>query len=360
MMFPESSRARLVVAAVAGGLVAAGVALLLAREAPANAAQAQPTAPSKSAPVATVEGQVITVEDLDGAISAELTKLEEDIYNLRKGRLDGLIGERLLAREAAARGIDVKQLIDAEVTAKAGTVTDEEVTAFFEANKARLPNRPDIKDQIRQYLLNQKGQARGQAYVAELRARAKVEVNLPAPPIRRLALNIEGAPIRGDKNAPITIVEFTDFHCPFCKRVQPTLLELLDKYKGKVRLVFKDLPLDSLHPQARKVSEAAACANDQDKFWQFHDKIFEGGPDSSPEYMRKLATDAGLDVAAFETCMQTGKHQARVQSDVELGSSLGINGTPAFFINGRSLSGAQPLEAFVKVIEEELQLLAAK
>ncbi len=359
-MLPESSRSRFIFALVAGALVAAGVGLFLTREVPADAAQTQPAPPSKSNPIATVEGQVITVEDLDGAIGAELSKLEDDIYNLRKGRLDGLIGERLLAREAAARGMDVKALIAAEVTAKAGSVTDEEVTAFFEANKARLPNRPDIKDQIQQYLMNQRAQARGQAYVAELRSKAKVEVNLPAPPIRRVALNIDGAPIRGDRNAPVTVVEFTDFHCPFCKRVQPTLVEVLDKYKGKVRLVFKDLPLDSLHPQARTVSEAAACANDQNKFWEFHDKIFEGGPDSSPEYLRKLATDSGLDVAAFTQCMESGKHRARVQSDVELGSSLGINGTPAFFINGRSLSGAQPLEAFVKIIEEELQLAGVK
>ncbi len=356
MMFPEGSRSRLVMAAVAGALVAAGVALILAREAPADAAQTQPAAPAKSGAVATVEGQVITVEELDGAISAELSKLEDDIYNLRKNRLDGLIGEKLLAREAAARGVDVQQLIATEVAAKAGSVTDEEVNAFFEANKARLPSRPDIKDQIRQYLLNQKTQARGQAYVAELRSRAKVDVNLPTPPVRRATLDIDGAPIRGDRNAPVTIVEFTDFHCPFCKRVQPTLLQILEKYPGKVRLVFKDLPLDSLHPQARKVSEAASCANDQNRFWEFHDRIFEGAPDASPEHLRRLATDAGLDVAAFEQCLQSGKHQARIQAGVELGSSLGITGTPAFFINGRPLSGAQPFEAFVKIIDEELQL----
>jgi protein-disulfide isomerase len=229
------------------------------------------------------------------------------------------------------------------------------VDGFYEANKARLPTSPDIKGQIRQYLTNQRVQARGQAFVAELRGGSKVEVRLEAPPIRRASVNTEGAPVRGNPSAPVAVVEFSDFHCPFCKRVQPTLLELLAKYPDKVKVVYMDLPLDSLHPQARRASEAARCARDQGKFWEYHDKIYGGGPDVSPEYLNRLATEIGLDVAAFEQCLASGKHRAGIQSDLDQGTRLGLSGTPAFFINGRPLSGAQPVEAFVQIIDEELR-----
>jgi protein-disulfide isomerase len=137
--------------------------------------------------------------------------------------------------------------------------------------------------------------------------------------------------------------------------VQPTLLELLAKYPQKVRIVYKDLPLPSLHPQAHRASEAGRCARDQNKFWEFHDRVFAGNPDSSAEYLRKLATEAGLNVPAFESCLASGKHNPGIQVDIDEGAQLGITGTPAFFINGRELSGAQPIEVFVKMIDEELQ-----
>jgi protein-disulfide isomerase len=310
--------------------------------------------------VALVEGQPITMEELEKSLGTSLTKLEQDIYTLKRDRLEAMIGEKLLSREAARRGIDVKALVDTEITAKAGTVTDEEVNAFYESNKARLPNAADIKSQIKQYLTNQRVQTRGQAFVAELRSGAKVDVTLPSPPVRRAALSIEGAPVRGNPAAPVTIVEFSDFHCPYCKRVQPTLLELLSKYPDKVRIVYKDLPLESLHPQARRASEAARCARDQNKFWEYHDKIYAGGPDVTPENLRKMATEIGLDVGAFETCLASGKHLPGIQTDVSQGSELGLSGTPAFFVNGRPLSGAQPTEAFSRIIDEELQTQGSK
>jgi protein-disulfide isomerase len=182
-----------------------------------------------------------------------------------------------------------------------------------------------------------------------------VEVSLATPPVRRTALQIDGAPVRGNPSAPITVVEFSDFHCPYCKRVQPTLMELLNRYPDKVRIVYMDLPIDSLHPQAARASEAARCARDQGKFWEYHDRIYAGGPDTTPEYLRKMAAEVGLDVGAFEQCLASGKHKEGIQADLQQASRLGLNGTPAFFVNGRPLSGAQPIEAFVQLIDEELQ-----
>lgn len=136
--------------------------------------------------------------------------------------------------------------------------------------------------------------------------------------------------------------------------VQPTLAELLSKYDEKIKVVHRDYPIDQLHPAARKAHEAARCANDQGKFWAYHDLLYNNAPKASPEQLKAYAKEVGLDLAAFEQCFSSGKYQAAVQKDVEDGTRAGVTGTPAFFINGRVLSGAQPLESFVQIIEDEL------
>jgi protein-disulfide isomerase len=154
--------------------------------------------------------------------------------------------------------------------------------------------------------------------------------------------------------APVTIVEFSDFHCPFCKRVLPTLDAITQRYGDRVRLVFRDYPLEQLHPGASKAHVAARCANDQGKFWAFHDLLFDKAPRSSDNDVKAYAQQLGMDVSAFERCLGSGKYEAAIQRDVQEGARLGVTGTPAFFINGRLLSGAQPLEAFTQVIDDEL------
>jgi protein-disulfide isomerase len=291
--------------------------------------------------VATIDGEKITEAELDRAVGPELGKLEQQMYELRQRRLDALIGEKLIERE---------------VDAKVAPVTDEDVTRFFEANKSRLPNAPNIRDQIRQYLAMQRQEEARDDFIGTLRSASAVAVTLAAPPVRRAEITVDNSPVRGDASAPVTIVEFSDFHCPFCRTVQPTLLQLLDRYPGKVRIVYKDLPLDGLHPNARQASEAARCANEQGKFWQYHDALYSSaaGTDVSVEALSGLATKTGLDVAAFKQCLEADRHAAGIQRDMEQAERLGLSGTPAFFVNGRLLTGAQPLEGFTKIIDEEL------
>ncbi len=140
----------------------------------------------------------------------------------------------------------------------------------------------------------------------------------------------------------MTLVESSDFHCPFCKRVQPTLTQLLERYPGKVKLVYRDFPLDSLHPEARRAAEAARCAHDQGKFWEYQTLLFAGPASATPEELDRYAGQAGLDTASFGHCLSGGVHRAAVQRDIDEGARLGVAGTPGFFINGRPLSGAQP------------------
>jgi protein-disulfide isomerase len=334
--------------------IATSIVLTALVVAMAAVAAAQGTQNAK--PLAEVNGQPITEAEIDKAIAGQLAKLNEQIYNLRQQRLEAVIRERLLAQEAARRGITVQKLLDAEVTSKVKLVTEDEVEQFYQANKSLFGSgdEMEIRDQIRGRLQSQKVSTQRDAFVQSLRKNGKVVINLEPPPVTRVAVSTDGAPTRGGAKAPVTIVEFSDFHCPFCKRVVPTLKELETKYGDKVKLVFRDYPLDQLHPGARKAHEAARCAGEQGKFWEFHDALFAGEPDSSPQRLKRYAQQVGVDVAKFDQCVASGKHKELVQKDIDEGARLGVNGTPAFFINGELVSGAQPLEAFARIIDREL------
>jgi protein-disulfide isomerase len=306
--------------------------------------------------LAEVNGEPITTTEIERSLGTKLSKLEEQIYSLKRQELEAHIAQRLLAQEAAKRGVSVTSLVDTEVTAKVGLVTEEEIETFYQANKSRLrSDDAGVRDSIRAHLQQQKLAAGRQRFVESLRAQSKVVVRLQAPPVVRVTVATDGAPIRGAKEAPVTLVEFSDYHCPFCSKAQATLKQLLDRYPGKVRLVYRDFPLDRIHPQARQAAEAARCAHDQGKFWEYHDLLYANTPRGSAEDLRQYAKQVGLDVAKFGQCVSSGVHKAAVQRDIDEGSRLGVTGTPAFFVNGRPLEGAQPLEAFVRVIEEELR-----
>lgn len=321
----------------------------------ANAAGAAAQDRKSNGPAAEVNGIAIAMTEVEEGAAQSLAKLEEQIYNIKRTRLDALIDERLLAFEATKRGMSTTALIDAEITSQVPPVTDAEVAAFHEANKSKLEG--DVAkwaDQIKKYLTGQRVAVRRQAFIEKLRESADVKVFLAPPPIYRASVSVAGAPVRGAVGAPVTIVEFSDFHCPFCRKVQPVLTQLLSRYDQKIRVVYKDLPLDSLHPQARAAAEAARCAGDQGHFWEYHDKLYAGPADGSAATLQQLAEGLGLDATQFEACRSSRKYQTAVQKDLVEGASLGITGTPGFFINGRFLSGAQPLEAFARIIDEEL------
>ncbi len=319
------------------------------------AAQAQSPAPGASDPVATVGGAAISRAELDALVAPQIAKLDEQAHQIRRAQLDELIAQKLIAAEAKARNLSPEALEKAEVTDKVTQPTQADVDAFVAANRARLPGDPAaLMPQIRQYLTEQRQGARREAFLEELRGKTKVQVLLKAPAVFRATIDLTGAPTRGTSDAKVTIVEFSDFHCPFCRRVQPTLTQLLSKYPNEVKLVYKHMPLDQLHPQARRAAEASWCAQQQGKFWQDHDLLYSGGPDGSEPALSAVAGRAGLDQSAYQQCMGSGKAAAVVQQHVDEGAKFGVSGTPGFFVNGRFLNGAVPLEAFVQVIDEEL------
>src|SRR6185295_9376207 len=161
-------------------------------------------------------------------------------------------------------------------------------------------------------------------------------------------------PAIGPASAPVTLVEFSDFQCPFCQRVAPTLKQVKQKYGDKVRVVWKDFPLTQIHPQAFKAGEAGHCAAEQGKFWEYHDQLFANQQALMPDDLKKYAAAVGMDGARFNSCLDMSKHAEVVRDGVAQGNRLGINSTPTVFVNGRRVSGAQPYEMFAAAIDEEL------
>jgi protein-disulfide isomerase len=310
---------------------------------------------NNSEKVAEVDGTAITQSDLDRSAGKVLSNAREQLHKLERAKLDEHIGATLLTREAKNRNISVSTLLEQEVSNKVAPVTEEEIQKFYTSNKTRLQVELDkVHDQIRDYLRDQRLESRKNEFFKSLRSKAKVTSYLKAPPVFRADVAVNGAPFKGTERAPVTIVKFEDFQCPYCKTVQLTYQELLKRYNGKVRLVHKDLPLDAIHPQARQAAEAARCAGDQGKFWEYHDILYTNSPKAGIDELKSYAKEVGINAASFEQCFTSGKYKGLVQKDLSEGAQLGLTGTPTFFINGREMSGAQAVEAFAAVIDEEL------
>lgn len=304
--------------------------------------------------VAEVNGEAITTDEIAKLVSTPLSKLEEQIYTLKRRALDALIADRLVVKEAARRQMSVQALLEAE-TRDVATVTEQEIEATYRQQKPQLgTDEAAAKERIREQLRALKIAARQRAFVDQLREQSVVVVKLKPPTPSRVDLNIDGAPFKGPATAPVTIVEFQDFHCPFCQRVQPTLVQLAARYGERVKLVYRDFPIDSLHPQARSAHEAARCADAQGRFWPYHDALYAKPSNGSLDRLKAIAKEADVEMEAFERCLNARTYRSTVQKDIDEGTRLGVIGTPTFFINGRVISGAQPLENFTRIIDEEL------
>ena len=309
-------------------------------------------AAAPSAVLATVGGVPVTEADIEEHFRGQMLRLRNQVYSVKKRAVDSLIDERLLATEADKRGLSRQELVQQEITDKAGAVTEADIEAFYKANAARLDNTPldELRDRIAKQLQRTRQQRHRRAFLRELRKTAAITMRLK-PPIVEVAT--DGAPAKGSAEAPVTVVEFADYECPYCARVQDTLNLILSTYQDQVRLVFKDFPLSS-HPRAQKAAEAARCAGEQERYWDYHDVLFRNVEALEVEQLKQNAADLHLDTTRFNTCLDSGRQAAAVRRDVVQGSQLGVSGTPAFFINGRFLPGVQAFTAFQEAIDEAL------
>ncbi len=302
--------------------------------------------------VASIGEVQITAADLEEANAEGFLEIERNRHQLMEQTLEAVIRERLLEVEADEQGITVDELTAKELDAKITEPTDEAVDAFYEENKARL-NQPKeaMAPRIREYLAQQGRQQIFTEYVDGLRAKHGVKSYLEP---MRLDVVADGFPAKGPASAPVTIIEFSDFECPYCSRVVPTLDRVAEEYGDKVRLVFRQFPLHQIHANAQKAAEASLCAHDQDRFWDMHDTMFQEQKALAVEQLKQKAARLELDTESFDECLDSGKYEDMVMADVQAGRVAGVTGTPAMFINGRFLSGAQPYEEIVRVIDDEL------
>jgi len=318
-------------------------------------ASATPAASGEGAtPVARIGDVTITLDELDQWIKDDLFDRQTSgrnpakLFDVRRPALDQMVAQRVLDMEAERRKLAVDEVIAAEIAAL-GEVSDDEVAQFYADQIDQMGGQTleQIGPRIREYL----GQIRTQSVAEGLVKNANVTILLERPKVQVAA----DGPAKGPADAAVTIIEFSDFQCPLCSRALPVLDELMKRYPNDLRIVYRHMPLDRIHPRSRAAAEASLCAEEQNGFWAFHDLLFANPKTLEDEDLKRFAAEAKLDVAAWEECVSGGKFKSKVEADVEAARGIGVTGTPAFVINGVLLSGARPVEDFVPVIEAALK-----
>ena len=339
-----------------------GFCLVLLAACSSSAEQPQSAAPARGDVVATVGSTSITLAQVDERALKQMAadfgpvRLLQALYEARRATLDQMISTMLIEQEAKARGKTMDALIAEEIEAKANAepVTDAEVAEWYQGNQDRVQGAPlaAVREPVKAMLAGQHFDRARERYLDSLKTTTAVRILLEPP---REDVVEAGRPARGPAGAPIEMIEFSDFQCPFCLRAFPTLMKVLDTYGDRIRFVYRHYPLKN-HPQARPAAEAAQCANEQGKFWPFHNLLFGTPGHLADAELKTAAASVGVDPAAFNACVDSHKYSADVDADIAAGDDAGVSGTPAFYINGRVLSGAQPFEAFKALIDEELAL----
>jgi protein-disulfide isomerase len=335
--------------------LAAAATFLACSSAPAQ----QPSSPAPNDVAARIGDRAVTVRELDERWAkddpAQNAEANQTIYDGRKAALDAIIADSLVSQAAKTAGMSSDGYLEAEVSKRVKTVTDSDVSTFYTANQSQMQGRSleVMSPAITRFLTDSRRASARDEIVNELRKKGPaVRVALEAPRIN-VAISADN-PTVGSASAPITLIEFSDYQCPYCGRVEPTLKRIRATYGDKIRFVWKDFPLTQIHPQAFKAGEAAHCAGDQGKYWELHDVLFSKQTELQVDDLKRHALSAGLNSAPFNQCLDSSKYGERVRDGIPEGMALGVNSTPTIFINGRRLSGAQPYEAFAAVIDEEL------
>jgi protein-disulfide isomerase len=308
--------------------------------------------------VATVGGQAIRMSDIEQHWQkqdpASFARIRQQVYDMNRQVLDDLIGELLLQNEAKKRSVTVEQLLAAETPKRLRPVTEDQIKDLYEQSRERTQGMSldALRPAIVSYLEQQRPVEARRRFVEELRkASSDVMIKLEVP--RTTIKVLPNDPVTGSASAKVEIVEFSDFQCPYCKRVAPVLKQVMAKYGDRVKLVWKDFPLPN-HPDARPAAEAALCANDHGKFWAYHDKLFDNQAEMTVTNLKRWAAELGMNATTFNACFDQGTHRHLVEQDQEEGSRYGVSSTPTVYINGRAVVGAMPLEAYETIIQEEL------
>jgi len=305
--------------------------------------------PAPDTVIATIDGTKITLGELEQKRADYLFQARNNYYESERKVLQGLLDDYLLERQAQKEGISVDQLLEKHVKSTMPKEPSEEALHVFyegvETQETFEAMRGRILDRIRQVRFD-KAKA---AYLDTLRSQANIVISLPAP---RAAIPLENTPVLGTPSASVMFVEYADYECPYCQQVAPAIQKLQTEYKGKVAFAYKHLPLP-MHPHAQKAAEAASCAGEQGKFWDYHDMLFSTKKLEVAD-LKQDARKLNLDTAAFDKCLDSGRAVPFIKAQQNEAQRLALQGTPSFFINGRFMGGAASYEQLKDVIDQEL------
>jgi len=311
--------------------------------------------------VANWNGGSLTYADATADIASQLTQLKAEYltsrYDNESAALDERVNKSILEAEAKKRGLaDVGTMLKVEIEDKAAKPTDAEVQELYDANARRMGGRPlaEVRPDVERAVRQRHQAERYEVFITELRASYGVTLTLPFPDLPRIDVSADDDPSIGPKDAPVTIIQFAEYQCPYCGQARESIDRVMKEYDGKVRFVFRDFPLN-FHDRAIPAAVAANCAARQDKYWKIHDTFMSNQRALEEADLLRAAKDAGLNMDAWQKCRTEVVMEEEIQKDLADGVAVGVSGTPAFFVNGIMLSGAQPFQKFKVIIDRELQ-----
>ncbi|EQC51642.1 DsbA family protein [Bacteriovorax sp. DB6_IX] len=309
-------------------------------------------APSKNA-IAKVSGTVLTEGEVFKGIESEIYEAEKKVFDLKMAKIKSTLLQKYIDTHPSKKGLSNDEFLS-KFIAKDVKITDKEINEF--AKERKIPQMNDeLKKRIRAFLGETKKREAIENWLNQQMAKSPVEIYLPRPARPVFNVKVGDAPFVGGADAKVTIVEFSDFQCPYCSKAAEIVGQIKKKYGNKVKIAFKNFPLP-FHTDAFKAAEAGLCANEQGQkyFWKLHDMMFAQQNNLKIDGLKEMAKKVGVDMKKFDSCLSSSKYAANVRATMEEGKNTGVKSTPTFFVNGQLINGAQPLEVFSEIIDEEL------
>ncbi|HXH32412.1 MAG TPA: thioredoxin domain-containing protein [Bacteriovoracaceae bacterium] len=297
----------------------------------------------------------ISHDQLVDGIESELFEAESKVFEIKFNRLKSLILQRIMDKDERKKNLTNDQFLEKYIS-KEVVVSDKQIDAFIKDQNIPAEHiNPQVREKIKSYLEMERKKEAVDNWIAEQTSKTPVEVYIPKPRRPTFPIDIGNAPITGGRDAKVTIVEFSDFQCPYCAKGADLIKEIKQKYGNKVKVAFKNFPLP-FHNHAEKAAVAGLCANEQgpEYFWKMHDAMFANQAALDLEGLKKTAQKIGIKSDAFDKCMSENKYLAQVKSDMEEGKKIKVKSTPTFFVNGQLVNGAQPIDVFSEIIDEEM------
>lgn len=312
-------------------------------------------ASTKAGVAAKIGDLEITDAELNDGIEAELYEAESKVFEVKFNRLRALVLQKLMEKDPKKQGLSNDEFLDKYIS-KGVVASEKDVDAFVK--KQNIPQEhlnPMVREKIKNYLEMEKKKEAIDKWVAEQTKKTPVEVYIPRPRRPTFDVQVGNSPAAGGKDAKVTVVEYSDFQCPFCAKGAEIISDIKKKYGNKVRVVFKNFPLP-FHNQAEGAAVAGLCANEQgsELFWKMHDEMFAHQDQLDVESLKKAAKKLGAKADQFDQCLAANKYVDQVKADIEDGKKYKVKSTPTFFVNGQMINGAQPIETFSEIIDEEL------